>query len=46
MQNNLMKVDNDFQEENEISIYDIVNIFLKKNKGPFEPLYLFIRVQA
>ena len=29
MQNNLMKVDNDFQEENEISIYDIVNIFLK-----------------
>ena len=32
MQNNLMKVDNDFQEENEISIYDIVNIFLKNIK--------------
>ena len=27
-----MKVDNDFQEENEISIYDIVNIFLKNIK--------------
>ena len=32
MKNNLMKVDNDFQEENEISIYDIVNIFLKNIK--------------
>ena len=32
MQNNLMKVDNDFQEENEISIYDIVSIFIKNIK--------------
>ena len=29
MSNNLVKVEDDFQEENEISIYDIVNIFIK-----------------
>ena len=28
MQNNLMKVEDDFQEENEINIYDIINIFI------------------
>lgn len=32
MQNNLMKIEDDFQEENEISIYDIINIFLKNIK--------------
>ena len=32
MQNNLMKIEDDFQEENEISIYDIVNIFIKNIK--------------
>ena len=37
MQNNLMKVEDDFQEENEISIYDIINIFIKNIK-------LFIKV--
>ena len=32
MQNNLMKVEDDFQEENEINIYDIINIFIKNIK--------------
>ena len=32
MSNNLIKVEDDFQEENEISIYDIVNIFIKNVK--------------
>ena len=32
MQNNLMKVEDDFQDENEISIYDIINIFIKNIK--------------
>ena len=32
MSNNLVKVEDDFQEENEISIYDIVNIFIKNIK--------------
>ena len=30
MSNNLVKVEDDFQEENEINIYDLINIFLKK----------------
>ena len=29
MKNNLVKVEDDFQEENEINIYEIVNIFIK-----------------
>ena len=29
MQRNLIKVDDDFQEENEINIYELINIFLK-----------------
>ena len=37
MSNNLVKVEDDFQEENEINIYDLVNIFLKNIK-------LFIKV--
>ncbi|WP_324284673.1 hypothetical protein [Fusobacterium polymorphum] len=37
MQNNLVKVEDDFQEENEINIYDIINIFIKNIK-------LFIKV--
>ena len=37
MQNNLMKVEDEFQEENEINIYDIINIFIKNIK-------LFIKV--
>lgn len=32
MQNNLIKVEDDFQEENEMSVYDIVNIFIKNIK--------------
>ena len=32
MQKNLIKVEDDFQEENEISIYNIINIFLKNIK--------------
>ena len=32
MQNDLIKVEDDFQEENEINIYDIVNIFIKNIK--------------
>ena len=32
MQNDIIKVEDDFQEENEISIYDIVNIFIKNIK--------------
>jgi len=32
MQNNIIKLEDDFQEENEISIYDIVNIFIKNIK--------------
>ena len=32
MSNNLVKVEDDFQEENEINIYDIVNIFTKNIK--------------
>ncbi|ETZ25507.1 hypothetical protein HMPREF2085_01917 [Fusobacterium nucleatum 13_3C] len=32
MQNNLMKVEDDFQEENEINIYDLINIFVKNIK--------------
>ncbi len=30
MSNNLVKVEDDFQEENEINIYDLINIFFKK----------------
>ena len=37
MQNNIIKVEDNFQEENEISIYDLINIFLKNIK-------LFIKV--
>lgn len=37
MQNNLMKVEDKFQEENEINIYDLINIFLKNIK-------LFIKI--
>ena len=37
MQNNLVKVEDNFQEENEINIYDFINIFLKNIK-------LFIKV--
>ena len=37
MQNNLMKIEDEFQEENEINIYDLINIFLKNIK-------LFIKV--
>ena len=37
MQNNLMKVEDEFQEENEINIYDLINIFIKNIK-------LFIKV--
>ena len=37
MSNNLVKVEDNFQEENEINIYDIVNIFIKNIK-------LFIKV--
>ena len=32
MSNNLVKVEDDFQEENEINIYDIINIFIKNIK--------------
>ena len=32
MSNNLIKVEDDFQKENEINIYDIVNIFIKNIK--------------
>ena len=32
MQNNIIKVEDNFQEENEISIYDLINIFLKNIK--------------
>ena len=32
MQNNLMKVEDDFQEENEISIYEIINVFMRNVK--------------
>ena len=32
MQNNLVKVEDNFQEENEINIYDIVSIFIKNIK--------------
>ena len=32
MSNNLVKVEDDFQEENEINIYDLINIFLKNIK--------------
>ena len=37
MQNNLMKVEDEFHEENEINIYDLINIFQKNIK-------LFIKV--
>ena len=37
MQNNLIKVEDNFQEENEVNIYDFINIFLKNIK-------LFIKV--
>ena len=37
MQNNIIKVEDNFQEENEINIYDFINIFLKNIK-------LFIKV--
>ena len=37
MSNNLMKVEDDFQEENEINIYELINIFIKNIK-------LFIKV--
>mgnify|MGYP001149218704 CR=1 FL=1 len=32
MQNNLMKIEDGFQEENEINIYDLINIFIKNIK--------------
>ena len=32
MQNNLMKVEDEFQEENEINIYEIINIFIRNIK--------------
>ena len=32
MQNNLMKMEDEFYEENEINIYDLINIFLKNIK--------------
>ncbi|WP_338984640.1 hypothetical protein LDJ96_08740 [Fusobacterium nucleatum] len=32
MQNNLMKIEDEFQEENEINIYDLINIFIKNIK--------------
>ena len=32
MQNNLIKVEDEFQEENEVSIYDFINIFIKNIK--------------
>ena len=32
MSNNLVKLEDDFQEENEINIYDLINIFLKNLK--------------
>ena len=32
MQNNLMKVEDEFHEENEINIYDLINIFIKNIK--------------
>ena len=32
MSNNLVKVEDDFQEENEINIYELINIFLKNIK--------------
>ena len=32
MQNNLMKVGDEFHEENEINIYDLINIFIKNIK--------------
>ncbi|MBF1206384.1 MAG: hypothetical protein HXM08_03615, partial [Fusobacterium periodonticum] len=32
MSNKLVKVEDEFYEENEISIYDILNIFLKNIK--------------
>ena len=32
MSNNLVKVEDDFQEENEINIYDVINIFIKNIK--------------
>ena len=37
MQNNLMKMEDEFYEENEINIYDLINIFLKNIK-------LFIKI--
>ena len=37
MSNNLVKVEDDFQEENEINIYDLINIFIKNIK-------LFIKI--
>ena len=32
MQNNLMKMEDEFHEENEINIYDLINIFIKNIK--------------
>ena len=32
MSNNLVKVEDNFQEENEINIYDLINIFIKNIK--------------
>ena len=32
MQNNIIKVEDNFQEENEINIYDLINIFIKNIK--------------
>ena len=32
MQNNLIKVEDNFQEENEMNIYDLINIFIKNIK--------------
>jgi len=37
MQNNIIKVEDEFYEENEINIYDLINIFIKNIK-------LFIKV--
>ena len=44
MQNNLMKVEDDFQEENEISIYELINIFIKNIKVFIKVLILGIIV--
>ena len=44
MQNNLIKVEEDLQEENEISIYELINIFIKNIKVFIKILILGIIV--